>query len=76
MEDWDRTAWLCFWMPRLTKKKYTFEDFHPVRGQTKKVNIFKLNEWLKKVGENLPNELSEEEIDKKWEEYKRNAGSK
>ena len=76
MDQWDHTAWLCLYMPRFLKssRRFKLTDFHPIRGQANKVNIFKVCQWMEEVGKNLPKELSEEEIEQKWKEY--NARSK
>lgn len=70
MEEWDKVAWTCFFIPRFTKKRFKLEDFHPFRGRTQAVNIFKLNKRIDELGKNLPETLSKEEIEKMWEKRK------
>ncbi len=74
MEEWDRVAWMCFFIPRFTKKRYKVEDFHPLRGKSKAVDIFKLNKRIEEVRKNMPKSLTNEEIDALWEKRKEKWG--
>jgi len=71
MEEWDKVAWTCLFIPKFSKKRHKFEDFHPFRGRSKAVNIFKLNKRIEEVGKNLPKSLTNAEIDALWEKHKR-----
>lgn len=71
LEEWDRVAWLCFYMPRFSSRRMKPEDFHPIRSAKNQVNIGELLCWIKEMKNYLPHKLSEEEIEKRWQAFKK-----
>ncbi len=70
MLEWDRVAWTCFWIPRFGKKRYSLEDFHPIR-KSMKADLGEVLYWIGKVGRTLPKTMTREEFDRRWEEFKK-----
>ena len=71
MEQWDHTAWICLHQPRMTKKRYKLEDFHPMRGNRKQVSLYEYNKFMGEARKILPKTLSNEEIEQRWLKYKK-----
>lgn len=73
MAEWDRAAWICYCTPRMTKRKYTFEDFHPLRAaegaSRRRVNLARLKSWCEEMKKHLPAEDTEENIERRWQEH-------
>jgi hypothetical protein len=69
MEDWDQVAWLCAHVPRFSKRRYTVEDFHPLRKARRQVNISELDRQIKEVESLLPDDLTEDEIEARWKKH-------
>ena len=67
-DEWDRVAWLCLHMPRLSGEVMTIDDFHPIRIQEKKNALADIDKGIADVKELLPDELSEDEIERQWQE--------
>ena len=76
MREWDRVAWTCFFIPRFGKKRFDIEDFHPLRGRDKTVKLGATLAWMRKMSEHLPEALSEEEKDRRWQEYVKDQAKK
>ena len=69
MEEWDRVAWLCYWMPRFGGRKKKPKDFQPFRMEDTEANLRRLDEIVR--SKILPDSLTNEEIDKVLEKYAR-----
>lgn len=76
MEDeWDRIAWLCYCMPRFSRRRYRPEDFNPFRSGKEEGKPARKRDRPKVQKETL----SEKEIMHRIDEFKRrvkNARSK
>jgi len=70
MRAWDHTAWLCFHIPRFTKRRFSVEDFHPLRAQHRSLNVTQFDQWRESVKDKLPDDLSEAEIMRRYEAVK------
>jgi hypothetical protein len=69
MEEWDRIAWLCAHIPRFGSARKTLDDFHPIRGRNKTVNMGQLLAWGEEQKQRLPKYESEEDIERRWQAY-------
>ena len=70
LDEWDRIAWLCFYMPRFSRKSYVPDDFHPLRAGDKKMNLGAFTHWVKEMHDYLPATMSNEEIESRWKKAK------
>jgi len=58
------------WIPKFTKKRWRFENFHPLRGKNQEVNLFQLEKAIKDAAEFLPDTDTNENIDLRWDKIK------
>ena len=56
-------------MPRFSSDTRTFDDYHPMRIREKKKALAEFDAGMEEVKELLPDELSEEEIERLWQEH-------
>lgn len=56
-------------MPRFIRRRFKFDDFHPMLKSKRKVELSALNKFMKEAKEWLPQKLSEVETDEKWDKF-------
>ena len=60
-------------MPRFVKshRRLFPQDFNPLRAEQHRISLAALSEHLSEISRlaNLPKSLSEEEIERRWQEY-------
>jgi hypothetical protein len=67
-DEWDRVAWLCFWMPSWSGRKGKQpKDFHPFYIKDASSNLKKLDDII--ASKVLPEKLTEEEMEIVFKRY-------
>ena len=63
--NWDRTAQLCYFIPRFSDETVSLEDFNPMKPRKK------ADEAACERPKNLPQSLTNEEIEAGWRRYQK-----
>jgi hypothetical protein len=79
IEDWDQVAWLICHIPTWKRTRRSVASMNPHRksASSRSVSMADAMRWAEEVKDLLPDTLTREQIDERWEEVKgilKNAG--
>lgn len=74
-QSWARTAWLCHVVAGLLGVKHpTLAEYNPLELAKRHTSNATTRAWIERVRKRLPKDLSEAEIERRWERVKGRSG--